>query len=42
MARPEVVELDRQLRADPEQLLQLLGLRERLPRRDRLLHPAER
>jgi hypothetical protein len=41
MVRPQVVDLDRQLRAHPEQLLQLLRLREQLPVRDRLLHAAE-
>ena len=41
MVRPQVVDLDRQLRAHAEQLLKLLRLREQLPVRDRLLHPAE-
>ena len=39
--RSEVVYLDGQLRAHAEQLLQLFRLFERLPVRNRLLHPAE-
>ena len=39
--RAEVVHLDRQAGANAEQLLQLLGLLERLPVRNRLHHPAE-
>src|SRR5512133_1856004 len=41
MVRTQVVDLDRQLRAHAEQLLKLLRLREQLPVRDRLQHPAE-
>jgi hypothetical protein len=41
-ARPLVVELDRQPRAEAEELLHLVGLRERLVLRDRLAHPPER
>jgi hypothetical protein len=41
VVRSEVVDLDGQLRAHTEQVLQLFRLFERLPVRNRLFHPAE-